>query len=61
MGLFTGKNKLPLKRNRVDLYHFGYMIRSKSARKLGTTTAQQIKDITDEIRAFFSKRNIVIS
>lgn len=54
MGLFTGK-QVALKRNRVDLYHFGYMIRSKSARKLGTTTAQQIKDITDEIRAFLVK------
>ncbi|MFP3670702.1 CpaF family protein, partial [Priestia sp. SIMBA_032] len=30
---------------------------SKSARKLGTTTAQQIKDITDEIRAFLVKEH----
>lgn len=53
--------QVALKRNRVDLYHFGYMIRSKSARKLGTTTAQQIKDATDEIRAFLVKdhRNIL--
>lgn len=49
--------QVALKRNRVDLYHFGYMIRSKSARKLGTTTAQQIKDITDEIRAFLVKEH----
>ncbi|KAA0803738.1 CpaF/VirB11 family protein [Bacillus sp. BB56-3] len=59
-GYLQGK-QVALKRNRVDLYHFGYMIRSKSARKLGTTTAQQIKDITDEIRAFLVKdhRNIL--
>ncbi|PKF98423.1 Type II secretion system protein [Bacillus cereus] len=55
-GYLQGK-QVTLKRNRVDLYHFGYMIRSKSARKLGTTTAQQIKDITDEIRAFLVKEH----
>lgn len=55
-GYLQGK-QVALKRNRVDLYHFGYMIRSKSARKLGTTTAQQIKDITDEIRAFLVKEH----
>ncbi|OUB30711.1 Type II secretion system protein [Bacillus thuringiensis serovar pirenaica] len=52
---YLQEKQIVLKRNRVDLYHFGYMIRSKSARKLGTTTAQQIKDITDEIRAFLVK------
>ncbi|MES5957278.1 CpaF/VirB11 family protein [Bacillus fungorum] len=58
---YLQEKQVALKRNRVDLYHFGYMIRSKSARKLGTTTAQQIKDITDEIRAFLVKehRNIL--
>ncbi|KAB2439764.1 CpaF family protein [Bacillus luti] len=55
-GYLQGK-QVALKRNRVDLYHFGYMIRSKSARKLGTTTAQQIKDITDEVRAFLVKEH----
>ncbi|MEB8854116.1 CpaF family protein, partial [Bacillus cereus] len=52
---YLQEKQIALKRNQVDLYHFGYMIRSKSARKLGTTTAQQIKDITDEIRAFLVK------
>ncbi|MGT8956877.1 MULTISPECIES: CpaF family protein [Bacillus cereus group] len=54
---YLKEKQVALKRNRVDLYHFGYMIRSKSARKLGTTTAQQIKDITDEIRAFLVKEH----
>ncbi|MGU9544526.1 CpaF family protein [Bacillus cereus] len=52
---YLQEKQVALKRNRVDLYHFGYMIRSKSARKLGKTAAQQIKDITDEIRAFLVK------
>ncbi|MEB8659792.1 CpaF family protein, partial [Bacillus cereus] len=52
---YLQEKQIALKRNRVDLYHFGYRIRAKTARKLGTTTAQQIKDITDEIRAFLVK------
>ncbi|PEB54627.1 Type II secretion system protein [Bacillus sp. AFS098217] len=44
-----------IKRNRVDLYHFGYMLLSKSVRRLGETTTKLIKNYTTEIRAYLVK------
>lgn len=41
-GYLQGK-QVALKRNRVDLYHFGYMIRSKSARKLEQLQLNKLK------------------
>lgn len=54
---YIGARQTLIKRNRVDLYHFGYMLLSKSARHLGETTTHLIKNYTTELRGYLVKEH----